>query len=158
MIEVKAPNRSGWDAPCSVFLGGSIEMGKASDWQDKLKNDLAQYNVVLFNPRREYWDSSMVQSISNPEFNEQVSWELEHIELADLVVFYFDPLTQSPVTLMEVGLCAGLGKASDVIVCCPDGYFRKGNLEIVCSRYGMPILETYNSLVETLHQRLSYYN
>lgn len=53
-----------------VFLAGSIEMGKASDWQQKLIDDLSDLpdDLVLLNPRRKDWDSSWVQSFDNRQF------------------------------------------------------------------------------------------
>lgn len=37
---------------------------------------------------------------------------------------------------MELGLCAGLFPEK-VIVICPDGFWRKGNVDIVCERFGI---------------------
>lgn len=49
MIHVKAPNRVK-----TVFLAGSIEMGKAEMWQDRLATTVADMeDIVLFNPRRD---------------------------------------------------------------------------------------------------------
>ena len=156
MIEIKSPAKLKWDNWGSIFLGGSIEMGIAEDWQAKLTAALTDYNVALFNPRRNDWDSTWVQSIDNPQFNEQVNWELSAIEEADFVVFYFDPATKSPITLMELGLCAGAGRGLSIIVCCPDGYWRKGNVEIVCKRYGMDFVNTFDELVNQLKRSLHY--
>lgn len=119
-----------------IFLAGSIEMGKAENWQEKMQSELEkQPHVCVFNPRRDDWDSSWKQEITNPQFNQQVSWELNALESADLILFYFSPETQSPVTLLELGLFARSGK---VVVCCPDGFWRKGNIDIVCQKYGVP--------------------
>jgi hypothetical protein len=32
--------------------------------------------ILVLNPRREDWDSSWIQSIDNPQFREQVEWEI----------------------------------------------------------------------------------
>ena len=151
MIEIKAPAPLIWHTPTSLFLGGSIEMGKAEGWQQRLVTELSDYSVTLFNPRRDDWDSSWVQSINNPQFYEQVNWELTAIDRADVVVFYFDPATKSPITLMELGLCV-IGR--DVIVCCPDGFWRKGNIEVVCDRFNIPLLNTYDEFVTAVKQNL----
>lgn len=150
MIEVKAPERIGFEAPIKkVFLAGSIEMGKAEKWQDRLARELADKSVVLYNPRRDDWDSSWVQDPTpGTQFHEQVSWELEHINKSDLVVFYFDPATQSPITLLELGLVIGSGKRA--IVCCPDGYFRKGNVVISSELRKIPVLNSFEELLAQL--------
>ena len=57
---------------------------------------------------------------------------------------YVAPATKSPVTLLELGLFARSGRLA---VCCPDGYWRKGNVEIVCARYGVPMLESLDGLI-----------
>ena len=150
MIEVKAPERIGFEAPIKkVFLAGSIEMGKAEKWQDRLARELADKSVVLYNPRRDDWDSSWVQDPTpGTKFHEQVSWELEHINKSDLVVFYFDPATQSPITLLELGYVIGSGKRA--IVCCPDGYFRKGNVVISSELRNIPVLNSFEELLAQL--------
>lgn len=56
----------------TVFLAGSIEMGKAEDWQQKIIEAVKDFKVVIFNPRRDNWDSGWIQSIDNPKFREQV--------------------------------------------------------------------------------------
>lgn len=50
----------------SVFLAGSIEMGQAEPWQTLLEDALADLPVTILNPRRDAWDASWEQSISNP--------------------------------------------------------------------------------------------
>ena len=129
-----------------IFLAGSIDMGKAENWQERLEREFADYeDLVICNPRRDDWDSTWVQSINNPQFNEQVTWELKNIEGADLVVFYFDPNGQAPITLMELGLVAGWDVPA--IVCCPDGYWRKGNVEMICYRYGIPLCANIDDFI-----------
>lgn len=123
-----------------VFLAGSIEMGRAEDWQQGLAKRLLAIDpsLVVANPRRLNWDASWVQSIDNPPFNEQVNWELDHIEQADLVVFHFQPGTQSPITLLELGKhLARPNAAHSTLVSCPEGFWRKGNVDIVCQRAGV---------------------
>ena len=147
MQEIQSPNSFANIDKISVFLGGSIEMDTAEKWQNRLKSDLSETDVVLLNPRRDDWDNSIVQRVYDPAFSEQVNWELDAIDYADLIVFYFDPNTKSPITLMELGLFANSGK---VIVCCPDGFWRKGNVEIVCNRSSIPLVNTYDQLVSCL--------
>ena len=117
----------------AVFLAGSIEMGGAPPWQEEIEAAVAALPVTIWNPRREAWDASWRQSIDEPLFREQVEWELEAQERADLVAMYFAPETRAPVTLLELGLFARSGK---LVVCCPEGYWRRGNVQVVCRRYG----------------------
>lgn len=56
MREVKAPSRSALDM--RVFLAGSIEMGQAEQWQERVVHALSDAgDLVILNPRRDDWDS-----------------------------------------------------------------------------------------------------
>jgi len=151
MIEIKAPNPQIVEHNLiKIFLAGSIEMGTAENWQERIVDEFKDSDFIFFNPRRDNWDSSIEQSKDNEAFAEQVNWELDGLEYADVVVFYFDPNTKSPISLLELGLVAG--KANEygitVIVCCPDGFYRKGNVEIVCDRYfGLHLVHTFEDLI-----------
>lgn len=152
MIVIKAPNTIKPYSPHKrIFLAGSIEMGKAENWQEKVTKELSGRIVTVLNPRRDDWDSSWVQSIDNEQFREQVEWELDALELADIIALYFDPLTKSPISLLELGLFARRAK---LIVCCPEGFWRKGNVDIVCRYYGIPIVDSQAALIEAIHTRL----
>jgi hypothetical protein len=118
----------------SVFLAGSIENGVAEDWQSILIEKISATDWVALNPRRPEWQSDWVQSIENPLFVEQVNWELEGLERADLIVMNFVPNTLSPISLLEFGLYARTGK---LVVCCPADFWRKGNVDVVCQRYNV---------------------
>ena len=135
----------------SVFLAGSIEMGLAEPWQAQVEHALADLDVVILNPRRDEWDASWEQSIRNPQFRGQVEWELAAQEQADVVAMYFAPATKAPITLLELGLAARSGK---LVVCCPDGFWRKGNVEVVCDRYRIPLVADLTSLIAQVRGRL----
>jgi hypothetical protein len=133
-----------------IFLAGSIEMGSAEPWQDELIKRYDSYEVVFFNPRRPDWDSSW--SDTSDAFNEQVNWELDHLEMADMIILYFDPETKSPISLLELGLFA---RDYKIVVCCPDGFWRKGNVRIVCERAKIPLIHNKEKLLESLDLALS---
>lgn len=135
----------------SVFLAGSIEMGRAEAWQATFEKQLADLPVAVLNPRRDEWDASWVQSMTNPQFREQVEWELEGLERASLVAMYFAPDTKAPVTLLELGLAA---RSKKLVVCCPDGYWRRGNVEVVCARYAVPLAADLGELIQVVRDRL----
>lgn len=146
LIEVKAPNPrpdNYWKQ--SVFLAGSIEMGVAEEWQTTFTKALGDRNLVVLNPRRDNWDKSLRQSIDEPAFKEQVEWELDNLIYATYIIMYFDPKTMSPISLLELGLHADSGK---MLVCCPDGFWRKGNVEVVCDNYQIPLYNSLHELIE----------
>ena len=59
-----------------------------------------------------------------------------------LVAFYFDPFTKSPISLLELGLVAG--KQQDALICCPEGFWRKGNVELTAKRYGLDFVDNFD--------------
>jgi hypothetical protein len=141
IIKPPAPLQAGF----SVFLAGSIELGSARNWQTFLEDQLSALNIIILNPRRDQWDSSWVQSKANPQFREQVEWELSALEKTNVIAMYFEPNTKSPVSLLELGLFARSGK---MVVCCPPGFWRKGNVDIVCETYSVKQVDSLNELSE----------
>ncbi len=150
VIKPPTPLPAGGYLP-EVFLAGSIEMGAAEQWQAHFANALSDLDVLILNPRRDEWDSHWEQSITNRLFREQVEWELAGLERAGLVAMYFAPATKAPVTLLELGLCARDGR---LLVCCPAGFWRRGNVEVACQRYRVPLLDTLADLVAEVRRRL----
>ena len=148
VIEIQSPNplklKKGYK---SIFLAGSIEMGKAVEWQSKLIESVPDKPYIFFNPRRDDWDNSWEQEITDKNFRQQVEWELKALEVADIIIMYFDPKTKSPISLLELGLHAREGK---LIVLCPEGFYRKGNIDITCKKYGIRQVETFEELTDIL--------
>lgn len=134
-----------------VFLAGSIEMDTAEHWQEQIITRYASKPVLFYNPRRSHWDSLL--SDTSDEFDEQVNWELDHLDMAHLVILYFDPATKSPISLLELGLLAKSGK---MVVCCPDGFWRKGNVRIVCERQSIPLYHSKEELIQNLDVAFSH--
>lgn len=154
-IEIKAP------APFTelsknrivIFAGGSIEMGTAAPWQAELVRAFEDSpDVVILNPRRDDWDSTWKQDKDCAQFREQVEWELSGMETATIIIMYFDPATKSPISLLETGLFAFQTNPKDpkLHVICPDGFWRKGNVDIVCERYGIPQFPSLAAAIESI--------
>lgn len=125
-----------------VFLAGSIEMGAAEDWQSTLTAALGDRELIVLNPRRDEWDASWRQSIDEPKFREQVEWELDGLDRADVIAMWFAGGTRSPITLLELGLHARSGK---LIIGCPPEFWRRGNIEVVAARCGIALHATWDS-------------
>ena len=47
----------------------------------------------------------------------------------------------SPISLLELGAYA---KSDRLIVCCPDGYHRQGNVQYVCQKYKIPFFKDFD--------------
>jgi hypothetical protein len=132
----------------SIFLAGTIDMGYSRNWQQEviayLSKQAINRKLTIFNPRHKDWDNSWVQDMDNPDFNQQVNWELDALETADLIILYLEKNSKSPISLLELGLFADTKK---VVVCCEKGFWRKGNVDIVCQRKGITIFENIEDML-----------
>lgn len=134
----------------SVFLAGSIENGQAPPWQARVEEALTFYDPVIVNPRRDQWDPN-----PSPELlREQIEWELEGLERVSMIAMYFAPETKSPVTLLEMGLFA---RDSRLLVCCPEGYWRKANVDITCERYGIAQTPSLEGMIARIIRKISVF-
>lgn len=143
----------------SIFLAGTIEMGKSEDWQSEmikfieaekgLNLPFFTQEINIFNPRRKDWDSTWNQCFENPNFFQQVTWELNALKESDLIIMYFDPTSLSPISLLELGLFATSDKLH---VVCPEGFWRKGNVDIVCNLYNIPLYNTLEDFKNFLYK------
>ena len=132
-------------------------MGAAEKWQEKVEVALLEEDdVVVLNPRRDDWDDSWEQSIDNDQFREQVEWELKAMENASVIAMYFSPACTAPITLMECGLFVKTGR---LVICCPEGFWRKGNVDVVRSFYSQytqcPFTQMKSVSVPTLDEMVA---
>jgi len=126
----------------TVFLAGAIDMGRARTWQQEVVDFFGDEELIsFFNPRRDDWDSSWTQELTNPQFTEQVNWELDMIERSDLVLIFFPKDSQAPISLLEFGYIAARAPGKLIVVVEP-GYWRRGNLEVICNRERIALYDT----------------
>ncbi|ANH84172.1 hypothetical protein A8C56_23130 [Niabella ginsenosidivorans] len=139
------------DKRVKIFLAGSIDMGRSENWQKKVIQQLAGVEGIILNPRRDDWDKSWKPVSTDTNFRRQVEWELDALEKADMILMYFEPASQSPITLLELGLYA---RSKKIMVVCPEGFWRKGNVDIVCERYGIKQYKTVDEMLGQLKKQL----
>lgn len=151
MIQIQAPAPLQWpEQQSSVFLAGSIDEGRAEHWQQEVATALSNEKIVLLNPRRDDWGKGWTAEWQDAHFREQVQWELEALERADWIFYYFAPQSQAPITLLELGLHAQSGRC---LVCCPPTFWRSGNVRAVCDRYQVPHFTDLDSALQALKKR-----
>lgn len=92
--------------------------------------------------------------MSDPRFVAQVEWEMDHGKLADVIVIYFVPGTQAPISLLELGTYAALYGGEKVVVCCPEGFWKRGNVRIVCGRFGVQCVDGVDELEGIVREKL----
>lgn len=153
MITHSPPHPLYFDGPCpykQIFLAGSIEMGAAELWQDKVIEALENTRTIVYNPRRDDWDSSWGEG--HPELIAQIEWEIINLKLADIVFMYFDPATKSPVTMLELGLTIPDSEQKFILIC-PPGFYRRQNIITTCKIFD---IEIYDSLDEGIAELKKY--
>lgn len=147
MEMIIAPKKIGRKKKPVIFLAGSIEMGRAEEWQAEIASRLDKYSGTLLNPRREHWGYNWDQSIKNKRFKEQLEWEFDGLKNSDCIVMYFAPNSKSPISLLELGL---FSKSHKIICCCPKKFWRRGNVEFICQKFKIPLVDNFDGLIDKL--------
>ena len=135
------------DKTMSVFLAGITTSTDEADWRQTLTNELFDHPVTIFNPNRPDWDGTWKEDFSDKRWEEQVSWELDMQDTADVVVFFFHKSTDAPISLLELGLAV---RTKTVVVCAQKEYRKRGNVEAVCRRFNVQLLSTEAQLRDCL--------
>ena len=140
----------------SIFLGGSIEAGKARDWQQDIAHHIEnkEYSsaIELLNPRRASWDASWpMDDPDHKELAEQINWELYYQDKADILIYYFATGTISPITLLELGTYAG----HNPLIYIEGGYKRHANVKITADHFGWEYYENHDAFLNALDKRIS---
>lgn len=134
--------------PISIFLAGSIEMGKAPEWQKEIIKTLAHHPFAIYNPRRgpEFkWEAG-----NDALFKEQVDWEHKHLTESSIIAMFISGETKAPISLMEMGMFATSGR---LILACEKNFWRFGNVEWVCRYYGITLVHSLDDLVVEVEKR-----
>lgn len=137
-----------------VFFGGTIDNGDSEDWQKNLYAKLVirdisrniplngegykydELNITVFSPRRETWNENPTKE----DLENQIKWEQDKLDEADLIIMYLAENSKSPISLLELGLYGPQGK---VIVYCTDKFYRYTNVKMTCERY---LIEFHDTL------------
>ena len=77
-----------------------------------------------------------------------MTWELDGLDRSQIIFFYLDPDTKSPISLLEIGKYIVSDKK--LIICVPQGFWRRGNIEVLCDRYNLPLYENLNDAIQAL--------
>ncbi|KAI3401374.1 hypothetical protein diail_11458 [Diaporthe ilicicola] len=136
----------------SVFLAGPTEVPWRAGFIAALKERLISTSTTIFDPFQPRWDKTWKEDVDlDPRFKAQVEWELASQDRATVVALFFHADSKAPVSLLELGLCARSGKA---VVGCDPGYWKRGNVQAVCRRYGVPLADSMGGLVAIAAEKL----
>lgn len=119
-----------------VYLAGSTQ---GDNWQSTFINRMAGLDVDVFNPRSVCIDGLF-------------GWELDHLNIATVIALYFDPKDPSPSGLLTLGMFA---KTDRLIVCCPNTFHKKADVDIICNREDIFVVDSLDALIENTIARIS---
>jgi len=127
----------------TVFLAGGIS--GCPDWQKEFVEMLKYTNVVLFNPRRENFPMG-----DRSEGRRQILWEVEYLNKADIVIFWFPMETICPIVLFELGSYSMIDKP--IFVGVHPEYSRRFDVDIqlMIRRPDVVIVDSLEALAEQL--------
>jgi len=95
MRYVEAPERY-YTGDVGLFLAGGIT--NCPDWQQEIRELLKDLDIVIFNPRRKDFP------IDDPDAAfDQIKWEFEFLNRADIILFWFSRGSLNPIVLFEYG-------------------------------------------------------
>lgn len=149
---IRAPKRQPFSHKTVLFLAGTTATQGQEDWRRVVLEAIKGYPVTVLDPVRTDWDDSWVEDVEFDPFRKQVEWELDMQEEANTIAMFFDPSKEGMVSLLELGLCARSDKA---IVACPRGYVKRGNVQLVCRRFGIRVVDSAEQLVQAVVDRIS---
>jgi len=143
MKYIEAPEIHTWKNQ-SLFIAGWISW--CPDWQKEYINYFRDTSLAVLNPRRTDFN------IEDKSVEiEQITWEHEHLEKADIISFWFGKETICPIVLYELGKYANSNK--EIYVWVDPAYERKSDVEIQMDLV-RPNLQVVNSLKDLANQIL----
>ena len=147
LAEQYEKNKHFFDDTFKIFLAGTIDNGESDDWQYDVFLHLAIFTEMInensvnsfkqftvFSPRRKNWKEDATQE----DIEEQIKWEQEKLDEADLIVMVFQDNSKSPISLLELGLYGPQGK---LICFCTPNFYRYTNVKLTCEKWGIPLIE-----------------
>ncbi|WP_405414549.1 nucleoside 2-deoxyribosyltransferase domain-containing protein [Maribacter sp. Asnod1-A12] len=119
----------------SIFLAGSMDHKQEVSWRDEISAEFGTYSI--FDPTNNNHDHLNVK-----EMKRHINWELNALQLSDMILLNFLPNALSPISLIELGLYVNSEK---LIVICPKEFYKSNYVHTLCDKYNTPI---FNNITE----------
>lgn len=123
-----------------IYLSGS---STGFDWQDRFISTLTNLPVDVFTP---------LHPIHATPHSQAFEWEMDHMSIANVIAFYFSPDDLCASALLSLGMYANTDK---IIVCCPEGYQRKQDVDALCHREDIMQVDCLDTLISATTSRIS---
>ncbi|KAF2270342.1 hypothetical protein CC78DRAFT_451341, partial [Lojkania enalia] len=93
---------------------------------------LSDLSITIFDQRSSDWHQTQRLGNSHTSSKKYLSWKLACLEEADVIALYLQPVLISSSDMLELRIYSSSGK---LVVCCPEGLWRRGDVEIVCQDF-----------------------
>ena len=147
----KAPKVLDKKVRVTVFLAGSIKIGKATKQQIAFTLALLDLLVTVFNLRCNNQNLTQKQDILHLKFNKQVIQKYNCLNKVNVIAIYFKPSTLSSISLLELGKYT---KSRKIVVYCLDRFQKRGNIQIEYYQKRVLLVETIEKLRDYTRERL----
>ncbi len=127
-----------------VFLAGSMGGDENGTWRERIMSDLRDEFVFLDPTCHNH------ASLDADGMKKHIQWELDAMELADSILLRFLPESESPISLIELGLYTFTDK---LIVVCPKAFYKYNYLNVLCEKYNTPFLDNMEEAKDYLLDR-----
>ena len=125
----------------SIFLAGSMDFNSESNWRKRVINE--------FNKDYNFFDPTITNhdTLTNSQMEKHIQWELAALELSDKVLLNFLSVSESPISLIELGMYV---KTTKLIVVCPDKFYKSRYIKTLCATYATPFFTDVECALEYL--------
>lgn len=128
-----------------IFLAGSMDINQPYTWRKNVIKTLNSKACFLDPTRLDH------NTMNNIEMENHINWELEALALSDIVFLNFLPTSQSPISLIELGMYV---KSTKLLVNCPDQFYQSRYIKALCKKYKVPIYPSLNESLQYLKNML----
>lgn len=130
-----------------IFLSGGIS--GCRNWQSEMIEKFRKDEVVLYNPRRKFFD------VRKPRISEQqIRWEYSKLRKSDAILYWFSKDSLNPIALYELGMW-GNSRTTLIFVGIEPGYGRERDV-VIQTRLARPQTPIADSL-EKLYSNVKKY-
>jgi len=119
----------------SIFLAGSMDHKQEGSWRDEISAEFGMYSI--FDPTNNNHDH-----LNTKEMKRHINWELNALQLSDIILLNFLPDALSPISLVELGMYV---RSNKLIVICPQEFYKSNYVHTLCEKYNTPI---FNNITE----------
>lgn len=131
-----------------IFLAGSMDLDMVLPWRQEFINSFFETYNFLDPTNR------LHGSLTNAQMKSHIIWELEALELADIVVLNLLPKAKSPISLVELGLYA---KSRKLVVICPEDFYQNHYVKTLCEYYKVPLYRSLDIFMLNLRKKDAKY-